>query len=336
MMFYLLSLITGMLECGWIAYGAVTSLPLWQILCYPLAYHIGNLFPQPFSLGKRSLYIFGGAALICGAATISANRTVCTVLTCLSLFLNSAVIQSVRSGLKSDGNRLVKRIFRVGGFALAPLAAAAPYAVLITSSVIALCGLKSYNGQRKVVKASSKNGFSAVMLFHQLHYFFYAHITLATVSTAFFQSDPVWGVIAAALLFCGTWVTYMSVEPLVSKTPAKELAVFYVGHLGISALLFVMSFVKLNPLFIALWIITGFGGGVVYTISARAKKDGCFDKISMNVSENIGHTLGLVIAVMIAALAGAYSPRIMLVFGSASALLAVVSMTFTIKKGRNL
>ena len=73
MMFYLLSLITGVLKCGWIAYGAAALLPLWQILCYPLAYHVGNLFPQPFSLGKRALYIFGGAALICSVATIPAD-----------------------------------------------------------------------------------------------------------------------------------------------------------------------------------------------------------------------------------------------------------------------
>ena len=47
-MFYLLSLLTGVLECGWIAFGAAHSLPLWQILCYPLAYPLGNLFPKPF------------------------------------------------------------------------------------------------------------------------------------------------------------------------------------------------------------------------------------------------------------------------------------------------
>ncbi len=56
-MFYLLSLITGVLECGWIAFGAVHALPLWQILCYPLAYHIGNLFPKPFSLKASEEYL---------------------------------------------------------------------------------------------------------------------------------------------------------------------------------------------------------------------------------------------------------------------------------------
>ena len=49
-MFYMLSLLTGVLECGWITFGVAHSCPLWQILCYPLAYHIGNLFPKPFSL----------------------------------------------------------------------------------------------------------------------------------------------------------------------------------------------------------------------------------------------------------------------------------------------
>lgn len=333
MMFYLLSLITGILECGWIAYGAANSLPLWQILCFPLAYHVGNLFPQPFSLNRKYLGVFGGLSLICGAATFFAGGASYAVLTCLSLFLTSAVVQSVRSELKSDGNRLVKRIFRVGGFALAPLAVAAPSAILIASAVIALCALKSYNGKCRVCRASLQNGYSAVMLFHQLHYFFYAHITLAAVSAAFYQNASVKGVILAALLFCGTWVTYMSVEPLISKTGTKELAVFYAGHLGISVLLFVMSFFTYGVPFAALWIVTGFGGGVVYTISARAKSDGYFDKPSMNISENIGHTLGLAVSVIAAMLFGGGSPHIMLIFGSSSALLAVILMTFIFGKG---
>ena len=85
----------------------------------------------------------------------------------------------------------------------------------------------------------------------------------------------------------------------------------------------------------ALWLITGLGGGVVYTISARAKKLGCYDKPSMTISENIGHTLGLAVAVVSAAVFGMRSPDIMLVAGSVSALLGGVAMTFTPKEGRS-
>lgn len=335
MMFYLLSLITGILECGWIAYGAAHSLPLWQILCYPLAYHIGNLFPKPFSLNRRWLFAMAFTALATGGLTVVRQLPESAVfaLTCTSLFLLSAVIQSVRSGLKSDGNRLIKRIFRVAGFALAPLAALIPSVILVLAAAIAFRGLKNYSGKCAVSRMTLQRGFSAVMVFHQLHYFFYAHTTLAAMSlllTTRFSAD---GTVFAALLFCGTWVTYMSVEPIVSRLTAKTLPVFFAGHIGISLLLFTMSFVDNTPLFMALWLITGFGGGVVYTISARAKELGCYDKSSMTISENIGHTLGLAAAVISAAVFGMQSPEIMLVAGSVSALLAAVSMTFTPKEG---
>ena len=337
MMFYLLSLITGILECGWIAYGVANSLPLWQILCYPLAYHIGNLFPKPFSLSRRYLCVMSVLALITGGLTFAKrlSESVVFLLTCASLFLLSAVIQSIRSELKSDGNRLIKRIFRVGGFALAPLAVLVPSAILVLTSLIALCGLKYYNGEFAISRMVGQDGFSAAMIFHQLHYFFYAHITLAAMSLLFTGLFSSYGTVLAALLFCGTWTTYMSVEPIISGLTAKTLSVFLAGHIGISLLLFTMSFVDNKLLFTVLWLVTGFGGGVVYTISARAKELGCYDKTSMTISENIGHTLGLATAVATAAVFDMKSPTIMLLFGSESALLAVVSMLLSLRKGKN-
>lgn len=333
-MFYLLSLITGVLECGWIAYGAVHSFPLWKILCYPLSYHIGNLFPKPFSLSRRCLSIMSALSFAAGSLTFAKplSESSAFVLTCVSIFLLSAVIQSVRSGLKCDVNRLVKRIFRVGGFALAPLAALIPSVILLLAAVIAYFSLKSYTEDNNISHMHKQNGYSAVMIFHQLHYFFYAHITLATMSLLMVCEYSSVGVLIGGLLFCGTWVTYMSVEPVVSRLTQNVLLVFYAGHIGISLLLFIMSFVAANPLFILLWLITGFGGGVVYTISASAKADGSYHKDSMTISENIGHTLGLLSAVLVALVIPAQSPHIMLVLGSVSAALAVVFMSLIIKK----
>ncbi len=336
-MFYLLSFITGVLECGWIAYGAVHSFPIWQILCYPLAYHLGNLFPKPFSLNRRCLLMMFVISFITGSLTFikQLSESVIFVLTYISLFLLSTIIQSIRSELKSDGNRLMKRIFRVSGFALVPLATIAPSVILLTASAIAFCGLKWYNGDYEINRMKWQNGYSVVMIFHQLHYFFYAHITLAAMSLRLRESSSI-GIVYAVLLFCGTWVTYISVEPIVSKLTSKVTHVFYAGHIGISVLLFVMHLVTSKPLFIILWLITGFGGGVVYTISAKAKSDSSYHKESMTISENIGHTLGLLTAVCIAAATGDSSPQIMLLFGSASAFLAVITMCFISKKGVSL
>jgi len=336
MMFYLMSLLTGVLECGWIAFGAVHALPLWQILCYPLAYHIGNLFPKPFSFSRSMLRIMCFLSAMAGILTfvVQLSEKAVFMLTCIALFLLSAVIQSVRSGLKSDGNRLLKRVFRVGGFALAPLVAIVPSAILVLSSIAAFLALHKYVSKPGITHMTRQNGFSLVMTFHQLHYFFYAHITLAAMSLLL-SHDSAAGVVYAALLFCGTWVTYMSVEPIVSRLTSLILPVFYIGHIGIGILLFTMHYVTSRPVFIVLWLVTGFGGGVVYTISARAKVTGSYQKDSMTIAENIGHTLGLLTAVSMAAVFGMTSPQIMLVFGSVSALFAVVAMALITRKENN-
>lgn len=333
MMFYLLSLVTGILECGWIAFGAVHSLPLWQILCYPLAYHVGNLFPKPFSLSDRCLRVMCVLSIAASSLVLLVQlpENVCFILTCCSLFLLSAVIQSVRSGLKSDGNRLMKRTFRVGGFVLAPLAARIPSVLLLAVSVLSLYALRGRSSSYGVTRMTGQNGFSAVMIFHQLHYFFYAHTTLAAVSVMLSKESGL-GVLYAALLFAGTWVTYMSVEPLVSRFTSRILPVFYIGHIGIGVLLCLMCFTTLKPLFLALWLVTGFGGGVVYTISARAKAAGSYQKDSMTISENIGHMVGLLTAVCMAAVFGSGSPRLVLLLGAVSAILAVIFMVFFSRK----
>ena len=72
--------------------------------------------------------------------------------------------------------------------------------------------------------------------------------------------------------------------------------------------------------------MSGFGGGVVYTIPAKAKAKDSYQKDSMTIAENISHTLGLLTAVGVAVIFSETSPQIMLMLGSASAFLAVVSM----------
>lgn len=326
-MFYMLSLLTGVLECGWITFGVAHSCPLWQILCYPLAYHIGNLFPKPFSLNCSMLRIMCSLSFGVGILTFSVKlpERVVFALTCLALFTLSTIIQSVRSGMKSDGNRLFKRLFRVGGFALAPLAAVVPSAILVFASIAAFLALHKYEGKLGITHMTWQNGFSLVMIFHQLHYFFYAHITLAAMSQLLLH-DSASGIEYAAILFCGTWITYMSVEPVISRMTDTLLPVFYAGHIGIGILLFVMYHITSVILFTVLWIVSGFGGGVVYTIPAKAKAKDSYQKDSMTIAENISHTLGLLTAVGVAVIFSETSPQIMLMLGSASAFLAVVSM----------
>ncbi|MCP2984387.1 hypothetical protein, partial [Salmonella enterica] len=79
---------------------------------------------------------------------------------------------------------------------------------------VAFLALHEYKGKSDITRMTGQNGFSLVMTFHQLHYFFYAHITLAAMSLLLSLNSTL-GIVYAALLFCGTWVTYMSVEPII-------------------------------------------------------------------------------------------------------------------------
>lgn len=124
----------------------------------------------------------------------------------------------------------------------------------------------------------------------------------------------------------------MSVEPIVSKITSKYIKVFFAGHIGISLLLLTMSFLTGKTVFLILWIITGFGGGAVYTISAVAKDSGGYEKTSMTIAENIGHVCGLAVAVVSAYLFDSFSLRIVLLLGATSAFLAVLSMCKIIRK----
>ena len=148
-MFCLLNMITGILECGWISFGLAHAMPLWQILCYPLAYYLGKLFPKSFSLSKKVLFGFCSAALIAAVilTAVPMPDIFGFVLTCLCLFLLSAVIQTVKDSIKSGEHSLLKRFFRVAGFALSPLAAFRPQIILFVAVVIAFCGLIKYTGK---------------------------------------------------------------------------------------------------------------------------------------------------------------------------------------------
>ena len=63
-MFALIMISTGILEYGWIFNGIGHALPLYEILCCPLAYYLGKMFPKPVTLPKTVLNIMAVISLI--------------------------------------------------------------------------------------------------------------------------------------------------------------------------------------------------------------------------------------------------------------------------------
>ena len=348
-MFYLLNMMTGILECGWIAFGLAHSMPLWKILCYPLTYYLGKLFPKPFSLPKKMLFGICSAALIAAVilTAVPMPDIFGFVLTCLCLFLLSAVIQTVKDDMKSSEHSLLKRFFRVAGFALSPLAAFRPQIILFVAVVIAFCGLTKYTGKEYNFTAPDlKGGYSIAILFHQLHYFFYTHITIAAASIAlskqtpeidalgyaFTRSPAAFGSIAGILIFSGTRIIYILSEHIFSHLTKKSMTIFYIGQAAVVVMLLSMSFITDTTLFIILWLFTGLCGGMVCTITKNVKPSEKYDKAPTTFSENAGCILGLLAAVLVSAFFGTYSPDIMLVCGAASKLAAILCIIITMQK----
>ena len=313
-------------------------MPLWQILCYPLAYYLGKLFPKSFSLSKKVLFGFCSAALIAAVilTAVPMPDIFGFVLTCLCLFLLSAVIQTVKDSIKSGEHSLLKRFFRVAGFALSPLAAFRPQIILFVAVVIAFCGLTKYTDREyHFTVPDFKCGYSIAILFHQLHYFCYTHITIAAVSLALSKQPPVidalgyaftrspvaFGSIAGILIFCSTQIIYILSEHIFSRLTKKSMTVFYIGQTATD-----------TTLFIILWLFTGLCGGTVCTITKKLKQSVKYDKAPTTFSENAGCILGQLAAILVSVFFGTYSPDIMLVCGAISTLAAILCMIITMQK----
>jgi predicted MFS family arabinose efflux permease len=184
------------------------------------------------------------------------------------------------------------------------------------------------------------------MLFHQLHYFCYTHITIAAVSLALSKQPPVidalgyaftrspaaFGSIAGILIFSGTRIIYILSEHIFSHLTKKSMTIFYIGQAAVVVMLLSMSFITDTTLFIILWLFTGLCGGMVCTITKNVKPSEKYDKAPTTFSENAGCILGLLAAVLVSAFFGTYSPDIMLVCGAASKLAAILCIIITMQK----
>ena len=344
MMFYLLNILSGVLETGYMAWALSAGYDLWVLLLFPFAYQLGNLFPKPFSVGKIPLMILALAALSlsCALVVLNPSGMAAAGLVSFDVFALSVIMQSVRSTLKTDGNRAMKRITRILGFAVAPVCIFIPYPMLILFSLILLTRVFGYKGKFSVVRMKDQKLFGSVMIFHQLHYFFYVYPCLAAIALILsgrYQGAS--GIFCSYFLFAVTWVTYMSVE-IVMKKVLKErmsdeaLPVFYTGHSGIVILLLIMSLSDPADLwYIPLWIIMGFCGGTVFTIYIQADKDDARDEDSMTVCENVGHIVGIFGALVLAFLYGNISVNITLAMSSVSGLIAIILMTRTFLRSRH-
>ena len=147
-MLYLLNVLNGMLEFGYIMKAVRCGWNPAAFLLFPLAYHVGRLFPRSFSLGRVCLgSLFLCSLEICCLMTfIDFGQANQILLTCLNLAFLSTMIHSVKENFRpveSKKNALLGWGSKFAGIIVAPVCA--------FFSVSAMC-------------------FSVAVLFHALRY----------------------------------------------------------------------------------------------------------------------------------------------------------------------
>ena len=339
-MFLLLSAITAVLECGSIFLGIHLGYGPGGILSFCLAYQLGNLFPIPFRLDKKilTLLVWIAPTLLCLASLCNSLPLFQWAFYFLMIALLSCIVQSIRTIMKGKTGTVPKRLSRVVGFMLAPLMAYAPLPLCAACCLIVWIALKCTSDKNIPVrslppftKRTLKSSYCHIMLWHQLHYFIYAYgmiLFAYQITESSFQT---------MIYFACTWLTYLVTEPLLkrlnkacSASPYKPTTIIWGGHTFLLLILLLLP--NVPPFcFILLWILTGFGGGTVFAITALCKKSPAYEDEHLELAENIGHFVGTGLAVLWVSI----FPQNISCLCYLSALCVVMVIILTIKSKRN-
>ena len=199
--FLLLSLLSGILEIGVVLSMYYAGKPAWEILLMGSMYQLGNLLFFPGKLKQPLLRVLGIINLCLGLAGMYWDNP---AITAGQVVLSSLCIQAVRARQKGTCPTWLKRMFRIGGFLLAPLMVVYPGEMLFLCAAIpfgaAMGSWKSWDAAKENI---SGKGLSVTMIFHQMHYFTYTYamplVVLGLTRNLYL----------CAALYALTWVIYL-------------------------------------------------------------------------------------------------------------------------------
>ena len=304
--FLALSFLSGMVELGSVFLGVHLGYPLPQILMLPFFYQIGNLLIS--MLPKR----MSSGILIASSAMVLVFFYYCHPnfwFLAIQLCCSSYCIQLTRMRHKSVCPTWLKRLFRIGGFALSPIMIFGSGQIIILFSLL-LCFVLMVT-EMKEQKAESKQelkgkqkskGISSVMVLHQMHYFVYTYIMPLYI---YKLTDNLF---LSALAFSITWVVYLTPQTITERFSAPNYKrIFFYCHLFLGVCMGVIAiaaFFHKTTVVLLAWLLTGVGGGSVFCISHLCKK---YESIHMDLSENIGHFLGPLLSVALSYIARDYA-----------------------------
>jgi hypothetical protein len=196
----------------------------------------------------------------------------------------------------------------------ASIAAGPSWLVLLAVALLALfvealawrVDRPAFPGNPGVQKDKRQFYLHAFEFLHHAHYFAYCYTFWLILKPALWP----W----TAALFPLGWVGYWIIERLMRTSANRNLLWLAIGHLVCAACLILMVSWQSSTGVLALWVLTGLGGGTAYML------DSIFRSPNREAYENAGHIAGCLGAALVIFLW--QDVRASLVLGAALAVLA--------------
>jgi hypothetical protein len=316
---HLLTFVGVFVEIAYCVWTLAHSAPLWVVPVILGAYHGGYVLARlpivsKYSALARLLLVLSMLVLALGTYTVS------WPLTAICILVLSTTLQALRRALKnqvstsSRGKNLTKALAMVSASAGA-LAAQwlALLVMLIAGAVVLVVRGVSYGTLRHALKVGTpvRKNLLWFELLHHAHYFAYCYTFWVLLGTAFI---PLVGP-----LFLIGWVGYFVLEWLFREHSRLYSSKFLAaGHLICAVALLGMLVTRSGPIILALWFITGIGGGTAYMLG-NIPNGG-----DRELYEDLGHVIGCFGAALAILATGLVETSIVL--GIGFALAAVVAL----------
>lgn len=328
LIFLLMSGASGLLEIG-VVVRALTTDGLLAAFMAALAYQLGTLVPHPIRISSRHVAVFGAIAGGAAAAVMlwgDAPRWLdFPAITAASLLVQVSRIQLGKAQIPTT----TKRIARIAGFFASPLLVLPPSlpALLLLVGVAAVTtasGRFDPATSRGRDHSPLNRRLAAIgLITHQVHYFSYCTMTLATLLLTLGASFGI------GLFVCG-WLTYVSLPHILGHRRSNARVAF-IGHVALVPTLIALGSVQPAGItYCVLWMLTGFCGGTVVYLTRSAHADHGFAEPELASCENIGHCLGSALALCLATIAA--SPAAL--YSAAALMAAITAATLLIGRMR--
>jgi hypothetical protein len=306
------------IEVGLCVHLLSTGKALWQIAITLAAFHVGYLVARgPVS----SLVLTRGRAITGVGLAVSVVGIIWSpALLGAGIAVLSSGLQSWRRRLKitakvATGRKNVGKAIGMasaGVFAL-PTPVCAAVVMLVTATIIAFCELPDPSGGP--INATDGDQDHLLLLaeaLHHAHYFSYVYVfwALTTVPAAW---------VAPAFLL--GWIGYFIAEALLTQPTRRVKPVaFAVGHVICAVALLGMSETRSTLAILALWTITGIGGGTAYMLGGLSTRG------NREAYEDSGHVAGCLLCAAVVGASGSATGATL----TGAALAMAAAMAFTL------